>query len=140
MKIPNKFDVFTEVRVTPVLILLSQKVYAAIHRKQLKGRDFYDMTFLLGQTKPDYGFISQKLGISNANELRELVRTYIASLDFNARAEDVSPFLIRQEDIYRVKLLKLYWEQAILDYGQICQAAKLIRIPKMMPPRASIGE
>lgn len=111
----NKFDIFTEIRVTPLPILLSQKIYAAIDRKQPKGRDFFDITFLLGQTKPDYGYLSQMVGISNAIELRELFRQRISSLDFDALAEDVGPFLIRQGDINRVKLFKAYWEQAKLD-------------------------
>lgn len=111
----NKFDVFSEVRVTPLPILLSQKLYAAIDRKQAKGRDFFDITFLLGQTTPDYGYLSQKLGISNAHELREGIQRKIAPLDFDALADDVSPFLIRQGDINRIKLFKTYWEQAVLD-------------------------
>jgi hypothetical protein len=46
VKILNKFDVFTEIRVTPLNILLSQKIYTAVNRKRPKGRDFYDITFL----------------------------------------------------------------------------------------------
>lgn len=115
MKILNKFDIFSEVRVTPLSVLLSQKIYAAIDRKQPKGRDFYDITFLLGQTKPDYGYLSQKLNVSNAKELRELVQQRIELLDFEALAEDVSPFLIRKGDMKRVLLFKTYWGQAILD-------------------------
>ena len=49
VRILNKFDVFTEIRATPLPILLSQKIYAAVNRKRPKGRDFYDITFLLAQ-------------------------------------------------------------------------------------------
>ena len=115
VKILNKFNIFSEVRVTPLPVLLSQKIYAAIDRRQPKGRDFFDITFLLGQTRPDYGYLSQKLGLSNAEKLRNLVQEKIAPLDFDALAEDVSPFLIRQGDINRVRLFKTYWEQAKLD-------------------------
>ncbi len=34
IKILNKFDVFTEIRVTPLDILLSQKIYTAVNRKK----------------------------------------------------------------------------------------------------------
>ena len=34
VKILNKFDVFTEIRVTPLNILLSQKIYTAVNRKR----------------------------------------------------------------------------------------------------------
>lgn len=51
-KILNKFDVFSEIFVTPLDILLSQKLYAAVNRKRAKGRDFFDIVFLLAMTKP----------------------------------------------------------------------------------------
>jgi hypothetical protein len=35
----NKFDVFAEIRVAPLDILLSQKIYTAVNRKRPKGRD-----------------------------------------------------------------------------------------------------
>ena len=114
IKILNKFDIFSEVRVTPLPVLLSQKLYAAIHRPQPKGRDFYDITFLLGQTKPDYGYLSQKLDISSPSALKDMVQEKIRDYDFEALAEDVKPFLIRQIDINRVLQFGAYWEQVDL--------------------------
>jgi len=115
VKVINKFDIFSEIRVTPLPVLLSQKIYAAIDRKQPKGRDFYDITFLLGQTRPDYKYLSQKLNVSTAEELRELVQQKIEPLNFEALADDVMPFLIRKGDVNRVLLFRDYWGQAILD-------------------------
>src|SRR4030066_340538 len=46
IKILNKFDVFTEMRVTPLNILLSQKIFTAVNRKRPRGRDFYIIKFL----------------------------------------------------------------------------------------------
>ena len=115
VKLLNKFDIFSEIRVTPLAVLLSQKINAALSRKQPKGRDFYDITFLLGQTKPNYGYLSQKLGISNSEELREIVQQRIEPLDFKTLADDVMPFLIRKGDVNRVLLFKTYWGQAVLD-------------------------
>lgn len=114
MKILNKFDIFSEARVTPLPVLLSQKIYAAIDRPQPKGRDFYDITFLLGQTKPDYGYLSQKLGISSPSELKRMVQQKIVHYDFEALAEDVKPFLIRQTDVKRVLQFNAYWDQVEL--------------------------
>src|SRR5680860_249655 len=51
-KIINKFDVFTQIYTTPLDILLAQKFYAALNRPRTKGRDFFDIVFLLPQTKP----------------------------------------------------------------------------------------
>src|SRR3989338_3684588 len=60
-KIMNKFDVFSEVFVTPLDILLSQKIYAAVNRKRAKGRDFFDIVFLLSLTRPNYAYLEAKI-------------------------------------------------------------------------------
>ena len=56
----NKFDVFRPILVTPIDILLSQKIITAFNRKRPKGRDFYDIMFLIGKTRPNYDFLFQK--------------------------------------------------------------------------------
>ena len=56
-KLINKFDVFSEIATTPEDILLSQKFYAILNRPRNKGRDFYDVVFLLGRNiKPNYDY------------------------------------------------------------------------------------
>lgn len=111
----NKFDVFTEIRVTPLDILLSQKIYTAVNRKRPRGRDFYDITFLASRTKPDYGFLNQKLDINNENQLREKIKSRIADYDFKAIADDVAPFLINRNEIKRVKKFPEFWDQVNLS-------------------------
>ena len=111
VRILNKFDVFTQVRVTPLPVLLSQKIFAAVNRKRPKGRDFYDISFLFGLTKPDFGFIQKKMGIFSPEELREMVLRKVASYDFNALADDVAPFLMNKAQKLRVQQFILYWEQ-----------------------------
>ena len=115
VRILNKFDVFTEIRATPLSVLLSQKIYAAINRKRPKGRDFYDITFLLAQTKPDYGYLAQMLGAGTAEGIRKMMLERLEGLDMVALADDVAPFLISEGDRKRVSLFKAYWEQAVLD-------------------------
>ncbi len=111
----NKFDVFTHVKVTPLNILLSQKIFTAINRKRPKGRDFFDITFLSGLTKPDMGFLSKKLGVNTAETVKKEVSTRIAAFNFKKLAEDVSPFVISQEDIQRVEKFQEFWEQVKLE-------------------------
>jgi len=115
VKILNKFDVFTEVRVTPLNVLLSQKIYTAVNRKRPKGRDFYDITFLLSKTRPDFGFINQKMGIASPEDLREGLLLKIQSFNFDALADDVAPFLIAKEQIKRVVKFREFWKQVDLD-------------------------
>ena len=110
----NKFDVFTEIRVTPEDLLLSQKIYTAINRKRAKGRDFYDITFLFSKTKPDYGFIKQKMGIESPEKLRAEFLKRIEDYNFEALAEDVAPFLISQVQVQRVRKFKEFWKQVAL--------------------------
>ena len=115
VRILNKFDVFTEIRVTPSSVLLSQKIYTAVNRKRLKGRDFYDITFLLSKTRPDFGFTNQKMGIASPEGLREELLLRIEALDFDALAEDVAPFLIAKEQVKRVVKYKEFWKQVDLE-------------------------
>lgn len=113
-KILNKFDVFTEIFVTPVDTLLSQKINAAFNRKRAKGRDFYDIVFLLSFTKPDYEYLQKKLGIENADALRERLLTATKEFDFKALARDVQPFLFRAEDARKVELFREFITHASL--------------------------
>jgi predicted nucleotidyltransferase component of viral defense system len=114
VRILNKFDVFTEVRVAPVNLLLSHKLYSAVNRKRPKGRDFYDITILLGRTKPDYQYLKQKLGVDSPDELRTEILDRTAVYDFEALASDVAPFLMDENQVKRVKLFRTFWQQVDL--------------------------
>src|SRR3989339_1326882 len=107
-KILNKFDVFTQIFTTPIDILLSQKIYAALNRKRAKGRDFFDIVFLIPQTKPNYEYLENKLGIKNGRELKEILLAEAANLDFDRLAKDIEPFLINSKDSNKVKLFREY--------------------------------
>lgn len=107
-KILNKFDVFTQIFTTPIDILLSQKIYAALNRSRAKGRDFFDIVFLFPQTKPNYDYLEKKLGIKNGKELKETLLTKTADLDFDDLAKDIEPYLINSEDSKKVKLFREY--------------------------------
>lgn len=107
-KILNKFDVFTQIFATPIDILLSQKIYAALNRSRAKGRDFFDIVFLISLTKPNYAYLKKKLGITGPTELKKILLTKMVDLDFDALAKDTEPFLIHGEDSKKVKLFREY--------------------------------
>lgn len=109
----NKFDVFTEIRVTPIDIILSQKIYAIFNRKTKKGRDFYDVVFLFSKTSPRYEYLEAKAQIPNGTILSEKLLKLIAGLDMVALAKDVEPFLFRAEDADRVRLFGNFIEQKL---------------------------
>jgi predicted nucleotidyltransferase component of viral defense system len=111
----NKFDVFTEIPVAPLNLLLAQKFYAIVNRKRSKGRDFFDVVFLLSKgAKPDYRYLDLKLNINQAKPLKERVLGTCASLSMDVMAEDVSPFLFRPEDKKKVLMFEQYLKQVEL--------------------------
>lgn len=98
----NKFDVFTQIFVTPTNILLSQKLWAILNRKVLKGRDIYDVTFLFGLSKPDFDYLKFKAKISNTKQLKEALNKRLKSENLEKIAKDVEPFLINPKEINRI--------------------------------------
>jgi len=63
----NRFEVFTTILTTPLPLLMAQKFYAVINRDRNKGRDFYDLVFLMSKdVTPDYNYLDQKLSVSSA--------------------------------------------------------------------------
>jgi len=108
----NKFDVFTQINTTPLDILLAQKFYAIINRKRNKGRDFFDVVFLLSLIKaPNYAYLEQKLGISAPQQLKEALMQKCDSLDMQEMAQDVEPFLFNANDVKKVLLFAEYIKQ-----------------------------
>ena len=104
----NKFDVFTEINTTPPDIILAQKIYAVFNRKAKKGRDFYDIIFLLSKTKPNYGYLELKLKINNAKVLKKKLLLLCNKVNFKSLAKDVQPFLFNLEDSKKIILFEKY--------------------------------
>jgi predicted nucleotidyltransferase component of viral defense system len=53
----NKFDLYQDILVNPIDIILSQKLITVLERKREKGRDVYDISFLWGKTKPNFPWL-----------------------------------------------------------------------------------
>jgi predicted nucleotidyltransferase component of viral defense system len=112
----NKFDVFTQINSTPKDILLAQKFYAVINRKRNKGRDFFDIVFLLGQGEtPNYEYLDMKLGINSQEELRQQVLKKCNKINMKEMAQDVGTFLFNKKDEKKILLFPEYIEQAKLN-------------------------
>ena len=113
-KILNKFDIFSDIFVTPVDLLLSQKICASLNRKRVQGRDFYDVVFLLSLTQPNYEYLKQKIGVDSPIALRSMLGKACTELDFHALALDVQQFLFKPEDKRKVEQFPEYIAQAKL--------------------------
>jgi len=119
LKVLNKFDVFTQINTTPKDILLAQKFYAVINRKRNKGRDFFDIVFLLGMGEiPNYEYLAMKLGIDSPDKLRKQVLEKCEKLNMEEMAKDVSPFLFNKKDEKKILLFPEYLKQAKLHLNQ----------------------
>lgn len=111
----NRFGIFTQVHTTPKDILLAQKFYAVLNRKRNKGRDFLDIVFLLGMNvRPNYDYLKLKVDIENADVLRTSVLQHCDSLNMEAMAKDVAPFLFHKNHQKKVQLFPEFIAQAAL--------------------------
>jgi len=111
----NKFDVFTEIPVTPLSLLLAQKFYTIVNRKRSKGRDFFDVIFLLSKDiKPNYDYLRMKLGIGDSKDLKTKILNVCSKLNMKAMADDVAPYLFNASEAKKVELFEKYLKQVNL--------------------------
>ncbi len=83
------------VPVPPDDILCSMKLSALLNRS--KGRDFYDVMFLLAQTKPNYRFLTIKQGIHNGEELKDALSQRLCEIDLTSKQLDVKHLLFTSQ-------------------------------------------
>ncbi len=110
----NKFDVFTQILVTPPDILLAQKIFALLNRKRAKGRDFYDVIFLLQKAKPNYNYLKEKTGLADKQALKKKLLAHAGELNLKELAKDVEPFLFNPSDSKKIILFSEYIKQVEL--------------------------
>jgi predicted nucleotidyltransferase component of viral defense system len=90
----NTFDIVAPILTCTKELLLAHKLFACFTRKRLKGRDFFDIVFLLGLTRsPDFGYLKAKMNIETPWQLKEYLTYHCQWKDFHALHRDVSPFL-----------------------------------------------
>lgn len=112
----NRFDIFTQIFITPLNLLLSQKFYAVCNRERNKGRDFFDIVFLLSLVdRPDYNYLELKMGVSNEKQLKEKMIEKCSRLNMKEMSKDVQPFLFNPKDAQKVLLFSELINQAKLS-------------------------
>lgn len=102
----NRFGIFRYIKVSPQNLLLSQKIHACLGRKKEKGRDFFDLVFLMGKTNPDYAYLDEKLNIATKQELIAVLKKRSEKFNFKNLARDVEPFLFDESQKNRVLMFK----------------------------------
>lgn len=75
-------------------ILCSMKIAAMLARA--KGRDFYDLMFLLARTRPDYDFLSKRCGIRDLKEFKQAVKELLKTIDLKKKQKDFEHLLFNR--------------------------------------------
>ena len=96
----NKMGFFFAVQVPPVDVLCAMK-FAAILARQ-KGRDFYDVIFLLSKTKPNIDFLQARSGISSMEELKSALAERLKEVDLNQKKRDFMHLLFNESNADRI--------------------------------------
>jgi len=81
-------------------ILCAMKLTALFNRQ--KGRDFYDVMFILGQTEPDYTFLAEKCGIASLSELKSAVAELLDKIDLRKKSKDFEHLLFNKSNSSRI--------------------------------------
>ncbi len=84
----------------PVEVLCSMKISAMLNRQ--KGRDFYDVLFLLQQTMPDFTFLKVRCGIANMDELKQAASEMFKTVDLQSKMKDFEHLLFNKKNSSRI--------------------------------------
>lgn len=91
---------FFPMSVPPDAVLCSMKIAAMLNRT--KGRDLYDVMFLLGLTAPDYDFLARRCGINTREELKMAIASMLKKTDLNHKMKDFEHLLIHPDNSKKI--------------------------------------
>jgi len=86
--------------VPPDGVLCSMKIAAMLGRA--KGRDFYDLMFLLSQSNPDYDFLSKRCGVHNLQEFKEATAELLKTVDLKKKQKDFENLLFNKANSEKI--------------------------------------
>jgi hypothetical protein len=81
-------------------VLCAMKLSALLSRQ--KGRDFYDVMFLMSQTSPSYDFLSSKCSINDLSQLKTAVEGLLTKVDLRHKAKDFEHLLFSKRNSQRI--------------------------------------
>lgn len=96
----NRMGFFFNIQTPPLGVLCAMK-FAAILSRQ-KGRDFYDIIFLLSKTTPDMDFLAARTGIHSLEELKSAVANRLKEVDLNLKKRDFAHLLFNERNAERI--------------------------------------
>jgi predicted nucleotidyltransferase component of viral defense system len=110
----NKFEFFDQILVTPKPVLLSQKLWTITQRKRFKGRDFFDVMFMLQSTRPDLGYLQHSFGTDDIEKVKEIIFEHLTGIDYKVLVDDVRPFLQKPQEAERILVFEEFLNQELL--------------------------
>ena len=105
----NRFALYRQICTAPATVLLAQKMMTVLERKREKGRDLFDVSYLMGLAEPDFSYIAKCMNIDKQQFLK-LFNERLQKLDLNFLASDVEPFLFLSEQKERILTFRDYWK------------------------------
>jgi len=81
-------------------VLCSMKITAMLSRS--KGRDFYDVMFLLAQTKPDFTFLANRCEIHTMQEFKQASIELLKTIDLTKKQKDFEHLLFNQTNSEKI--------------------------------------
>lgn len=81
-------------------VLCAMKIAAMLDRG--KGRDYYDLMFLLSRTEPDYPFLVSRCDIHNLAELKAAVEESLQAVDLRRKQNDFEHLLFHRNNSRRI--------------------------------------
>ena len=97
--------------VPPDTTLCAMKISALLSRR--KGRDFYDVMFLLGQTPPDYHYLSEKWRIKTPAELKEKLLQTAQTTNLKLKSRDFEHLLFNKAHAEKILAFESFVEEMI---------------------------
>jgi len=89
-------------------VLCSMKISALLSRQ--KGRDFYDVMFLLSQSNPDFSFLSFTNGITNKQELKSELLKLSQNVNLSHKAKDFEHLVFDRKNTNKILYFKEFVE------------------------------
>lgn len=85
-------------------VLCSMKIAAMLDRA--KGRDFYDLMFLLAQAKPDYDFLSKRCGVHSLQEFKQATAELLKMIDLKKKQKDFEHLLFNKTNSEKILMFE----------------------------------
>lgn len=74
----------------------SLRLVKAAMLARTKGRDFYDLMFLLALAKPDYDFLAKRCGVHNLQMFKQATAKLLETVDLKSKQRDFEHLLFKK--------------------------------------------